>query len=354
MAQRIYQDINVLYTPKEAPRPKKTKKNILVWVSVILVLGFFSLFLFKAGFTISEITIEPEENSPEPIVKKELPADDPDRLNILLMGMRGQADEGDGKLLSDAMVLLSIKKNTGQVAIISLPRDLYVDIYCLNEEHRVNFAYAQGGLQCAKDTVSWLSGQYVDYAVISNFQAFERAVDTLGGVDVYLDSAFQESFQWADEGWPGSDYWTIEEINDQDQWVFKVPTGTSHLAGKEALYFVRSRFSSSDFDRMRRQQQVLMSLKKKALSLGVLTNPMKVYELLDVVGNNIRTDMPIGEILGVLSLASDLDIDNIAKLVFDSSEQGFLYEAFVSEEYVLLPIGDNWDKIRQACQDIFN
>ena len=351
-AQRIYQETNLLYTPKAEQRPKKRKKKIWLWAALILILGFSSLFLFKAGFTISDITIEPDENNQ--IIKKELPADDPDRLNILLIGMRGQADEGDGKLLSDAIVLLSINKNTGQVGIVSIPRDLYVDIYCLNEEHRINFAYAQGGLACIKNTISWMSGQYVDYAIVSNFQAFEKAVDALGGIDVYLNTAFEESNQWADEGWEDSPYWSVEEFDEGARWVFKVATGTNHLGGKEALYFVRSRFSSSDFDRMYRQQMVLMSLKKKALSLGVLANPLKVYQLLDIVSNNIRTDMPVAEMIKLIEVTSDIDTANIAKLVFDSSPEGFLYETFVSNEYVLLPVGDSWDNIRQACQNLVN
>lgn len=347
---KIYQNTNLIYQKR---KPARRKKKILLWVFLVLLFVFFSLFFIKAGFTVHQIIIS---NDPieEEILKKELPLDDPNQLNILLMGMRGSADDGEGKFLADAIVLLSIKKSTGQIALISLPRDLYVDIYCLNEMHRINFAYAQGGMDCIKKTVSWLTGLYVDYGVVSNFKAFSEVIDALGGITIYMEQSFEESFQWAKEGWSEDEHWTIKEINGEEKWVFQVATGTSHLDGATTLYFVRSRFSSSDFDRMRRQQKVLLAIKEKALSLGVLTNPVKVYKLLDIAGKNVRTDMSVGEIISLMDLAAELDTTNIKKLMFDSGPDGLLYETFVENEYVLLPLGDNWDMIRQASQNIFN
>ena len=99
---------------------------------------------------------------------------------------------------------------------------------------------------------------------------------------------------------------------------------------------------------------VLSAIKKKALSLGVLTNPVKIYQLLDVIGNNIRTDMSVAKMIEIVGLAQTADLDNIKKVVLDSSQQGYLYETFIGQEYVLLPIGDNWESIRGICQEILN
>jgi len=86
---------------------------------------------------------------------------------------------------------------------------------------------------------------------------------------------------------------------------------------------------------MRRQNQVLMAIKEKALSLGVLTNPIKIFNLLDVLGKNVKTDMRLDNINSLISLAKDIDEDYIKKIFFDTSPEGLLYDTFVNEEYVL-------------------
>lgn len=332
---------------------KKTK--FWIFISVFILGGFLSLFFLKAGFTINQVIgwnnqgeILPSEDLPQ------LPEKDPERINILLLGIRGLEDDGEGQLLSDTIIILSIKKSTGQVALISIPRDIYLRIWCAQENKKINFAYAYGGLDCAKKTVSYLSGLYMDYAVSGNFGALEEIVDALGGISVYLERPFEEDFQWAKEGQPEDEHWFIKDFDGQERWVFHLPQGENHLDGQLALYYARSRYSTDDFDRMRRQQQILMALKEKALSLGVLANPIKIYNLLDILGKNIRTDMGLADIKNLINLASDLDTENIKRKVFDISPSGLLYHTFINEEYVLLPIGDNFDQIQETCQNIFN
>ncbi len=333
-----------------------TKKKTFWLFILILLLGGFSILFFKTGFTVSQVIRWENGVQILPFAKDlpELPEDDPDRINLLLLGTRGIDEPGDGKLLSDAIILISIKKSTGQVALISLPRDIYSIIWCDEKEKKINFAYAQGGLGCAKKTISYITGLYIDYALGANFKALEEVIDALGGIDIYLESPFEESFQWADEGWEENENWFVKDFDGEERWVFHVPQGENHLDGKTALYYVRSRYSTNDFDRMRRQQQVLMAAKDKALSLKILANPVKVYNLLDIIGKNIRTDMSLGEIGNLINLSSEIDTRNIKKRVFDTSEQGLLYQTFINEEYVLLPVGDNFEKIQEACQNIFN
>jgi LCP family protein required for cell wall assembly len=335
--------------------PFKKRRFIWFWI-ILLLVGFFSLFFFKTSFTISQVIDWTGATNILPFVDNlpDLPEKDPDRINILLLGIRGLEDPGEGKLLSDAMILASIKKNTGQIALISLPRDLYVKIWCTQKNEKINFAYAQGGLDCAKKTVSLVTGLHIDYAVSINFKALKEGVDALGGITIYLDKPFEESFQWAKEGWEEDEHWFIKEINGEEKWVFYIPEGENHLDGQTTLYYVRSRYSTNDFDRMRRQHQVLIAIKEKALSLGVLTNPVKIYNLLDVLGKNVRTDISLAEIGNLINLTSDLDKENIKRKFFDTSPAGLLYQTFINEEYVLLPVGDNFEQIQKACRDIFN
>ncbi len=332
------------------------KKHFYLFFSIILIIGFLSLFFLKTSFTISKVIDWTGASNILPFGEDlpDLPEKDPDRINILLLGMRGLEEVGDGKLLSDTMILASIKKSTNETALIFLPRDLYAKIWCTWEDRKINSAYAQGGLDCAKKTVSLITDLYIDYAVSVNFHALEEGVDTLGGITIELDKAFEESFQWSNEGWEENENWFIKEIEGEEKWVFHVATGTNELDGQTTLYYVRSRYSTDDFDRMRRQNQVLMAIKEKALSLGVLTNPIKIYNLLDILGNNVTTDMGLNNMNSLLSLAGNIDKDNIKKRFFDISPQGLLYNTFINEEYVLLPVGDNFNQIQEACKNIFD
>lgn len=335
-------------------QPKK-KKRFWILIIILVILGFFSLFFVKTSFTISQVTgwIDGNQTSFKDLPK--LPDKDPERINILLLGARGLEEPGEGQMLSDAMILVSIKQTTDQVALISIPRDLYVRIWCSQESKKINFAYAQGGLDCAKKTVSYVTNLYIDYAISVNFEALEETIDTLGGINVYLNKPFEESFQWAKEGKEEDEHWFIKEIDGEEKWVFYLPAGQNHLDGQLALYYVRSRYSTDDFDRMRRQQQVLIALKERVLSLEVLANPVRIYNLLDILGKNVRTDMKLSDIKSFISLASDLNTGNgeIRKKFLDIGPEGLLYHTFINDEYVLLPIGDNFEQIQAVGQNIF-
>jgi LCP family protein required for cell wall assembly len=336
---------------------KKSKKKRWIWFLIVLFLSsFFSVFFLKTSFTISRVVgwsnaiqILPSSDNLPPLPEKDLL-----RINILLLGMRGLDEPGEGKLLSDAIILVSIKKDTGRIAIISIPRDLYLRLWCSQESKKINFAFAHGGLDCAKKTISYLTGLYIDYAVGVNFEALKETVDALGGIEIYLDKPFEEDFQWAKEGLEENENWFIKEIDGEERWVFYIPQGRNHLDGETALYYVRSRYSTNDFDRMQRQQQVLLAIKEKIFSLGFLSNPIKIYNLLDILGNNIRTDMGLKDMHTLIGLVDNLDTKNIKKKIFDTSPEGLLYQTFINEEYVLLPVGDNFDKIQETCQNIFD
>ncbi|MBU1255533.1 LCP family protein [Patescibacteria group bacterium] len=332
----------------------KKRTKILLTFLILLLVGLFSIFFFKTSFTISKVIDWADKVQIMPFTLPDLPEKNPNRINILLLGGRGADELGDGKLLSDAMILVSIDKNTNKIAMISLPRDLYVQTWCLKEKKKINFAYAYGGLDCAKKTVSYITNQYVDHAISVNFKALTEVIDTLGGIDIYLDQTFEEDFQWSKEGWEENEHWFIKEFDDEERWVFQISEGENHLDGETALYYVRSRYSTDDFDRMARQQQVLMAIKEKAFSLGVLTNPVKIYNLLDLLGKNVRTDMNLTDIKNMINLSLNLDTENIKTRIFNISPEGLLYHTFINEEYVLLPVGDDFKQIQEVCNNIFN
>ncbi|TSC53350.1 MAG: cell envelope-related transcriptional attenuator [Parcubacteria group bacterium LiPW_39] len=323
------------------PRPKWRRFVFSTWIGVLILvlLGVGGLLIYKTGFTFSQMSVG---NGVLPL-SENTPLPDPDRLNILVLGLRGEGDP-DGGLLTDSIMVASLKKSTGQVALISIPRDLYITMPGQNYKEKINFAYAlgyekkgaAGGLFLSKIAVSRVTDFHINYTFAVDHNAFKEIVDIFGGIDVYLDKPFSEKTQFE------------KEI------LLELPAGKNHLDGRTALYFVRSRYSTSDFDRARRQQLVLVAIKEKAFSLGILANPVKIYQLLEALGRNVRTDMGLGEIKELLDLAPGVRSKDIIHKVFDTTQEGLLYESqTVNGTYILLPAGDNFGKIQEACRKIF-
>ena len=268
---------------------------------------------------------------------------DLDRLNIRLLGIRGIGDPNGG-LLTDTIIVMSVKPQTGELALISIPRDLYVDIPHRDYRNKINEVYSVGasdeswqrGLKYSKEAVSQVTGLDIHYAVSVDFEAFKEVIDVLNGVTITLTSPFSETNQF-EEG------------------IIDLPAGTQNIDGDTALLYARARFSSSDFDRSKRQQQLLISVKEKALSLGVVSNPVKVISMLNSLGNHVKIDAELWEIQELIGIIYKIDTLSIKRMVFDTSKKGLLYSSRDSKgSYILLPEGGNFDEIIKVCQNIFN
>jgi len=317
----------------------------LLGILILLILGTLSLLMVKTARTVDIITIGDTifDSSTSAVFSQEEGKlyRDPDRINILLLGIRGENDPHGG-LLADMIMLVSIRKDDGRVALVSIPRDLYVDIPKHPQKERINFAYAKGeelargggGVLLSKKVVSHITGMYIDYGASLDFTAFKEAVDELGGLDVYVPADFREPTQWTYE--------------------FFIPKGWNHMDAETALYYVRSRYSTSDFDRARRQQDVLLAIKDRVFSLGVLANPVKILSFLDIIGKHIKMDLDSTVIQDLIRLASKKEVRVVTRKVFDTSENGFLYSTTINGAYVLLPQGDNFNDIQNFIIHIFD
>ncbi|MDD2730514.1 MAG: LCP family protein [Candidatus Portnoybacteria bacterium] len=333
------------FEPAVKPQPRRWVFGFWIVFLVSLVAVGCAL-LFKTGFTFSQMTVGENPAGVLPVSEDAAtPTPESDRLNILLLGLRGE-DDPNGGLLTDSIIVASVKKSTGQVALISLPRDLYIEIPGQNGlKEKINFAYAQGyekngsagAIYLSKIAVSRITGLYISQVAAINHEAFKEVVDILGGIDVYLENPFQEKNQFA------------KEI------LIDLPAGKNHLDGITALYFVRSRFSTSDFDRARRQQLVLLAIKDKALSLGFLANPVKIFQVLESLGRNVRTDASFSEMSSWLGWAQNIKTSEVIHKVFDTTPGGLLYSSTsASGAYILLPAGDDFSQIQAACRQIFD
>lgn len=232
-----------------------------------------------------------------------------DLVNILLLG----GDDGltdDNFNRTDVMIIVSINRDTGSVAMLSLPRDLFVWIPS-GQMNRLNVAYALGdsigwtggGFGLIRQTILYNLGINVHYYARVDFEGFSEIIDTLGGVNVAVDCAYQDYALIGAEV-PG------DAIEASDDGLWTLPVGYYHMSGDEALWYVRTRRSSEDFDRGRRQQQVIRAMWRQIRAGGQLTLS-NLPNLWNLATSLVQTDMRLDDIIGLLPLALNIDVNRI-------------------------------------------
>lgn len=268
------------------------------------------------------------------------------RINILLLGIGGPGHQGSD--LSDTVMVVSIDPRTKDVAMLGIPRDLYVPIpgygsakinaaHAYGEQNK----YAGGGPALAKKTVEKILDLPIHYYARVDFAGFKKAVDAVGGVDLTVDKAIYDPYYPADRG--------------DGFRPFSVKAGYQHMGGDLALQFVRSRYTTSDFDRAARQQKVMLALRDKTLNVGTLTNPAKISALIDAIGSHARTDLQLHEIKKLAELAKDIDASKVINKVLDTAPDGLLVNSNIGGGYVEVPKAgiNDFSEIRQFVHSIF-
>jgi LCP family protein required for cell wall assembly len=260
------------------------------------------------------------------------------RINVALYGYGGAGH--DGAYLTDSIMVVSIQPRPGgapQVAEISVPRDWMVPIDAAGGKPyygRINEAYSdgqsggpvksprfsgdgQGGGKLANQTLSNVLGIPIDHFVGLDFQAFQAAVDAMGGVDVNVPNSF------TDNQYPHGEC----SQGDCGYMTVRFTKGVQHMDGTRALIFARSRHSAdnpaeaSNFARNQRQQLIVNALKQKVLSVGGIG---KLPDLLSALGDHVITDLGIADANALYELVKNVDSKSIVHVSIDDTN--FLYE----------------------------
>ena len=253
-------------------------------------------------------------------------------MNVLLVGSdsrenatgyvadaTGKGDAGTAGQRSDTIMVLHIDPQKGKAAILSIPRDLYVPIPGTGGRDKVNASFSIGGPPLLIQTIKDVLGIEINHYVEVDFNGFERIVNTVGGVKVYVDA-------------PARDFMTGLDIPS---------AGCNELDGYQALAFVRSRYyetyergrwvpgSNSDIDRIGRQQDFIRRILKKAVSSG-LSNPLTLNRLIDIGVENVRVDqqMSTRDITTVARRFRSIDPDTVDMLTLPTTD-GFMGGAAV-------------------------
>jgi LCP family protein required for cell wall assembly len=222
-----------------------------------------------------------------------------DVINVLLLGSDQTANESVGR--TDVIIIVSINPELPSVSLLSIPRDFYAWIpshgfnkinttYSRGERH----AYPGGGPGLIKATIEYNLGIRIHYYARVGFDGFIKIVDALGGVDVAVECPLSDTF-------PDS---TSPEGQTDVDWL----PGIHHLDGKHALWYARSRWSTHDFDRNRRQQQVLRGLYRQILTLDIIP---KIPQLWEALNETVSTDLGLDELLYLGAIGSRLDMGNV-------------------------------------------
>ena len=222
--------------------------------------------------------------TPVPVISRAQLPDN--QLNILLLGCDDFSDNG---FRTDVIMLLSLNPKHRSINLISFPRDLYVTIpgYWSN---RINTAWGLGGFDLLADTFQANFGIHPDYYMMVNYNGFKDVVNSLDGIDVEVTQELQDSCKLDPSGW------CIME------------PGVVHMDGGTALWYSRSRLTTSDFDRNRRAQDVVKAIFRKAMNLNV------VFKLPELYGAyRDRIDAAGGELLILFEEASLNDLGDTAQ-----------------------------------------
>jgi LCP family protein required for cell wall assembly len=219
-------------------------------------------------------------------------------ITILIMGSDYRPVAG---FRTDVIMLAFLNTKTNKVSVVSFPRDLYV--YIPNwQMQRINTAFPHGGFGTMQDTLEYNLGIRPDYYVMTNFQGFKNIVDTLGGIEVNTAKKLTDTCEIP----PGS----------RTRWC-SVGPGVMHMDGDLSLWYVRSRYSSSDYDRERRSQEVLQALFAKMISINAITRAPELYQQFVAA---IETNLGLNTILPLLNLASQLgDGTSVTRYTIDTN-----------------------------------
>lgn len=267
-----------------------------------------------------------------------LKGEDQGRVNILLAGNSADDPGHNGANLTDSIMLISIDTKNNKAFLLSIPRDLWVKVdgsghQKINEAYvtglEENFkesGYPEGGMGQLEQVVSKSLGIPIHYYALVDYNALKQGVDAVGGVDYTVKSSdprglYDPNIDWTTKG-P----------------LVKLTNGPHHLTGQQALNLSRARgdaynsygFAASDFDRTKHQRELIVALKSKVTTPGVIANPAKLSSLLDAVGKNVKTDMKLDEVRRLFDISKKVDNKKVSSLSLNEADGKNLLTSYTS------------------------
>jgi LCP family protein required for cell wall assembly len=283
------------------------------------------------------------------------------RVNVLVLGIDTRSN--GGLLNTDTLLVGSFSLTDGDPVLISIPRDLWVS-YPGGGQGKINSAYAYGavqpdgkvseesGVNAAKETVEKVLGIPLHYWVIIGFDGFEKIINTLGGVKVCVDTAFDDYAYPVAGKEKAPLYQRYEHLH--------FDAGCQKMSGEKALKYSRSRMGTagegSDFARARRQQKVIVAVKEKLLSLSLVFKPARVIKLYNQFTETVGTNASVREAQRALEFLHKFQEDSrVDTLVLDPDSKLTHVPQVRSSyggAYVIVPRAGSFKAIHKAVNKL--
>ena len=270
-----------------------------------------------------------------------------DRINILILGMGGE--QHDGPYLTDTIILASLKPSNDKLGLLSIPRDLYVEIpnygwQKINAANALGMAREKDGGLLTSKTVSQTFDIPIHYWVRIDFSLFKEIIDELDGVNMNVENSF------TDYQFPGlnSTYKTIS-----------FTAGVQIMDGETALNFARSRHGTngedSDFARSKRQQKIILAIKEKIQQQKLLSQPAKILKIYQSLKNNVSTNLDLNQIIKLAKLTIEIKDENILNRTIETEPNGPLLAGTTNCGAAILTTrtGD-FEKLAEIAKELLN
>ncbi len=252
-----------------------------------------------------------------------------DTINFILLG---SDTRGGTSFRTDTMVIAIVRPSTGEVSLISLPRDMWVNIPTVGMQ-RLNTAYEYGamynypggGSALLRDTIMYNLGINIDHTAMVDFNGFRQVVNTIGGVDVPVFCPYTDWHLISPE---------LDPENENNWELYTVGPGVVEMDGDLALWYARSRKRSNDFDRGRRQQEVLRAIYSQALQANLLT---QLPDLYSQVSSAVTTDLGFTDLLSLAPISLHLSNADIRGYYINEKNGTVSSWITPSGAYVLVP-----------------
>lgn len=268
------------------------------------------------------------------------------RTNVLILGIGG--GNHDGADLTDTMIVLSLNTTKKTMAMISVPRDIWID----SLKDKINSAYHYGnlkekggGLVLAKVITEDVTGLPIQYVVVIDFSGFQKVIDEVGGIDLNVPTAFTDNAYPI----PGMEHYSCpgDPTDACDLETVHFDAGPQHMDGARALIYARSRHAEgaegSDFARSRRQQIIMLALKDKLMNPASWFTFSRIEALPSLLASTTVTDINLMQEFRIGKSFVNVKESDIQRISFEdhlSNPPEYLYNNL----YVLVPQTD-WDDI---------
>jgi len=256
-----------------------------ITLSLLLIIGsVFGYYVYKINHTMTTM-YQPVQREKSNVPDQ--PAISETKAYLILGTDQRPGDKGR----TDGIIIAIVNEKTKQITLTSIPRDTYVEIANLGRKDKINAAYPYRGIPSSIATVENFTGIHIDHYIWFNMNGFIKAVDEVGGITLNVDKGPAKAYG--------------------------LPEGVHELNGQQALLYTRFRHDiNGDFGRNDRQQDALKAFLNKSKEIR---SPLKINSLLEILGNDVRTDMTKDDLYAIAKQMGDFSSSNVQQVKYKAT-----------------------------------